>query len=1069
MKSILPKVLLVLTGLTTFLCNDLKAQIETDTTFNYQMNTIFSNVDKSKVPYGYLRDYAMEFANLEDFNGTTALVDSNYIDDGILWDIYKTLYTARIYSNASGLLHPDTLNNRWYTYRQPGRITLAGIYFKYSRFRDDAANNFITINNNQLYDKYVSGVWQNPYQTEQVFAISPSVTLYQGKSFQILLPAELWRTNSSSTISNISINTGSGYVTLSPGSAISVNYTDTSTKEWTYRLTQTDGTMLYAHSKVKVVNDPLVNSNVIARFGASTQEDVPITASESYLGSQASGIMTIVYADADRGLRRPLIVAEGYDAGSITQPENKYGELSITNFQTLLAQSSSSSLKQLLVNNPQFDIIYVNWKNGTDYIQRNALLLEEVIRWVNNNKEPLTTGGYATNVVIGQSMGGLCARYALRDMENKGQNHQTRLYVSYDAPHQGANTPQGYQHLALHTKNMYLRAGITQFFAELIIQINNPSITKQLSLSSAPASQQMLITYVKDNNTVDNSIHNAWQTELRTLGYPQGVSGIPFRMVAISNGSECGKTQAFSPGANLFTLSGNATTTLLGDLAGQFAIPGVAGMLNLPPLLLGSILGRNTFNFDVAVRAQADGASNEVYKGKIVYTKKVLWLIPINATITNKSYTSSASTLPYDYFGGGRYDANKATIDINSDAIFQQWAFKNHVTSSRQRYFCFVPTASALDIGGGNTTLAKADYLASYVGGAPPTNPKNSPFANFITAFDGDVDNQNEEHISIQGRNGNWLSNELQGVHPVANCSAYCTSGPGYTISGPTSVLCTTPQTYTVNATSAISYTWSASPNGYVTLTPNGNSVTVARNSGSINVLTISVSIETSCGQFLVNKNIKVGSPQEPTFSNLSLVPYPYYGIAANVNTTEVGPYKWYVDGILKKTTSGNWSDAVLGGQCGIQHYFQVEVTNACGSTRNAPYYFTNICTQSARMSDADINQATITPNPANTNIVVTAFDNTAVVNVDMNSTGSYNSRVVGGNQVSTADHTISTTIRQIRIFNVNGKLCKRLNYNNSSNSQETVDVSDLSVGVYFVEITTGTNKIKRQKLLIIR
>jgi hypothetical protein len=512
---------------------------------------------------------------------------------------------------------------------------------------------------------------------------------------------------------------------------------------------------------------------------------------------------------------------------------------------------------------------------------------------------------------------------------------------------------------------------------------------------------------------------------------------------------------------------------VLGDLAGQFAIPGVAGMLNLPPLVLGSILGRNTFNFDVAVRAQADGASNEVYKGKIVYTKKVLWIIPINATITNKSYTSSASTFPYDYFGGGRYDANKATIDISSDIIFQQWAFKNNVTSTRERYFCFVPTPSALDLGSGNTTLAKVDYLASYAGGAPPASPKNSPFANFITAFDGDVQNQNEEHISIQSRNGNWLSNELQGVHPAANCSAYCTSGPGYTISGPSTVLCSTPQTYTVNATSALSYTWSASPNGYVTLTPNGNSVSIAYNSGSIEVLTISVSVETVCGQFLVNKNLKVGSPQEPVLSNISLVPYPYYGIAANVNTTEVGPYKWYVDGILKKTTSGNWSDVVLGGQCGIQHYFQVEVSNACGVARNVPYNFTNTCTQSARLANGSDNQALITPNPATTTIVVTALDATAILPADMSATditSSYDSRLVGGNQVTTTSNYVpSPTIRQIRIFNVNGKLCKTLNYTNSSSSQETVNIGDLLAGIYFVEVTTNANKIKRQKLLIIR
>jgi hypothetical protein len=42
------------------------AQTEIDTTFFTQMNYIFAHVDKSKVPYGILRDFGMEFTNLEN-------------------------------------------------------------------------------------------------------------------------------------------------------------------------------------------------------------------------------------------------------------------------------------------------------------------------------------------------------------------------------------------------------------------------------------------------------------------------------------------------------------------------------------------------------------------------------------------------------------------------------------------------------------------------------------------------------------------------------------------------------------------------------------------------------------------------------------------------------------------------------------------------------------------------------------------------------------------------------------------------------------------------------------------
>jgi len=85
---------------------------------------------------------------------------------------------STINSSATGFIHPDTLTNRWVAARQAGIITLAGLYFNYSQFINNASPNYITISNNQLYDKYVNGVWQNPYQNSKTFILSPSITHY---------------------------------------------------------------------------------------------------------------------------------------------------------------------------------------------------------------------------------------------------------------------------------------------------------------------------------------------------------------------------------------------------------------------------------------------------------------------------------------------------------------------------------------------------------------------------------------------------------------------------------------------------------------------------------------------------------------------------------------------------------------------------------------------------------------------------------------------------------------------------------------------------------------------------
>jgi hypothetical protein len=155
------------------------AQTETDTTFFTQMNYIFAHVDKSEVPYGILRDFGMEFTNIENYSGTAALADSNYADMDAFWDVYQTLLTSRVSTTATGFISSTMADSLWYIQRQPGQIVLSGLYFNYSRFKDNAANNYITITNNQLYDKYVGGMAKSISERKGFFD-KPSCELLPG-------------------------------------------------------------------------------------------------------------------------------------------------------------------------------------------------------------------------------------------------------------------------------------------------------------------------------------------------------------------------------------------------------------------------------------------------------------------------------------------------------------------------------------------------------------------------------------------------------------------------------------------------------------------------------------------------------------------------------------------------------------------------------------------------------------------------------------------------------------------------------------------------------------------------
>jgi hypothetical protein len=116
-----------------------------------------------------------------------------------------------------------------------------------------------------------------------------------------------------------------------------------------------------------------------------------IPATRPYLGDTGSCRLQINFLNGT-SFTRPFIVVEGFDPEHIIQPENVFGFTSLEDF-----QNSLDDVDNLLATiETDYDIIYVNWVNGTDYLQRNAFALEAVIQWVNEQKalqdsEPLRT------------------------------------------------------------------------------------------------------------------------------------------------------------------------------------------------------------------------------------------------------------------------------------------------------------------------------------------------------------------------------------------------------------------------------------------------------------------------------------------------------------------------------------------------------------------------------------------------------------------------------------------------------------------------------------------------------
>jgi hypothetical protein len=1025
---------------------------------NYRsyVNTVFGALEPGRVPTGLLLDYAFDFTDPKIYNGSNNMADSTLMEPGRYSELYKTLYTSRFNTIAASMRHPTVHDSLCYIARQKNVITLNGLLYAYNAIDPNAqANGTLQTINGQLKDRYVNGVWQNPYQNFITAAIAPSTIRYTRTYCSVKLPANLFMSNMTAQINTIQFDAGDGqgYRSLPFDVNISLSYADTGWKHWVFKINLVNGQALYSHSKVYFSN----TSNTAGGTARGVVDQrVPITAAEAFLGVLGVADIFISYRNAnDPVLRKPLIVAEGLDVGHIITPEAEEGSNSFNDFVRSVRNSGSN----LLINqigdflNPnapsEYDLVYVNWRNGTDFLQRNELVLEAVIRWVNQNKQPLN-GVREPNVVLGSSMGGVIARMALGRMERGEGNfnvgggfnaHETRLYVSLDAPHQGANVPLGYQAAARHAAQMYMSmGGLTLPIEAIQLMRQGAAPLEVFTLADQPAAKQLLTNRISFFFGISNADHQAFMQELRTqwaIPRPQAISGI--RSIAIANGSECAIDQEFAPGSNLLYFNNLTEFTFTREL---FISIATGGFSNVIPIALPNggvpVPTGQKIELKLDIKALANGGGNQVYDAALKFTKKVLWLVPVTITIAGKTYTAPGGLLPFDTYPGGYYllDLDPAGFSLNN--LF----FVSQNNSFIQHRFSFIPTTSALDIGGGATTLTNAQYTAPYVGAAPPAAPFNTPFVNFTTGFNSNNDQavftnntfrrtNNQRHEILRIRTANWLVAELNNNTGVlTDCRAFCANN---TIAGNTDIC--TQENFSVPFNAGAVYTWQVDDPALVIRTPNANTVLLTRNGTASGVTTLRVTITGACSTtpVVLQTQIIVGNPmpllQFATTDPLCINERAPRGVKTVTVTNPFANtnYRWRVNGVLRGT--GGTTFTIIHSWC-VQGTNTVEAESfRCGFWQSSGLY--EFEGQWCQPEGGRISSFVITPNPVQSNLMISENKDKVAANVK------------------------TSGIKEIQITNKFGIIVYRQTYS-VPHSYLNIPVAGLKNDLYYVRIWNG-------------
>jgi len=863
----------LLSTLSLFSCLWASAQLHIDFEVANQTNQVFGLLNKDNIPHNMLLDYGYDFVDVPNYDGV--LRDNNYVVPSVYRTLYNSVVSMRTQLAVPELVDPVSLEQSWKTTAKTeanklGKgawataVAVNGLYYHYSRIREDALEQGLieVVDGKQYRDVYENTQWKNPYETLEVFAMSLPFTRVDNPKVSLVLDEADWYTNQAALVSGFAVDfgDGSGFQTLQMGMSLAHEFKEDGDYVWTFRIKLTNGTFKYCRTPVKVTGkakqQTLTSKNPEC---AGKIHEWPINATQSFKGSTGSATLQISTTDKSCNLviRKPLIVVEGFDSGLLGNNQNP-GDTHLNTFLRDVGEDSNSQeLKNLITENTEesFDIIYVNWDHGTDWLQRNAFVLEEVIRWVNTIKED----DAAPNVVLGQSMGGVLARYALRNMENHNEDHDTSLYISHDAPHQGAHVPPGFLYLVRHALNELITTPIGDI--AVAAASGHFPVHEARELIDQPAVKQLLINYVDQNYEIDNAEHMAWQSELKTMGYPQLTKNI-----ALGNGSHCAQPYGIAPGQSLFRLNGSASTRALSDIIMfLFPITGVMlgiGLGDVEIALLGLLPGQTKLKTDFQVWAVPGGDDGWVYKGWMQYEKKFLWVAPLMQTITNQTFSWPGEQLLLSDMPGGSmpFISSIEEKEKFKENVFLAYGFNLDITHDIN----FIPTTSALDVGGGNTTLVEADYLRMYTVDTQLPPELAIPFDNFATTYD--ISGANAPHISFNRSSGDWLAKELKEESVPFDCTFLCTSVAE--IVG-NDLLCDE-ELYYVDVLGNAQFHWSSSnpdvaaptdpeaPATYFATPPNTYSQQV--------IITVTISSDACEGEpIVVQKELQVGRPGEPS------------------------------------------------------------------------------------------------------------------------------------------------------------------------------------------------------------
>lgn len=553
-------------------------------------------------------------------------------------------------------------------------------------------NNSISKNSN---NQYVINSNELVFDVHEIALMAPLISKSKKQDIKFILRENQIFNTTNRVISELSIriNENEMWQTIQINQSFSLHFNGNGKQPIYFKISFTDGSTRYINSTIDILGNASENNqSALAQTITATIPFQGFGESQAYFGQ---GEYEIYLDNVNQVLDKPIFLLDGFDPGDTRNADLIY---------SLLNYGNSGDNLGDIVRDEGFDIIVLNFPQyspeegiiidgGADFIQRNAMVFVELINQINALKV-----GTEKNVVIGPSMGGLISRYALRYMEMNNLNHDTRLYLSFDSPHLGANVPIGFQHLFNYMANGPLGDVTLQ---DVVSSVISSSAAKQMLidhyLGHLQAGSQTEFNNAIQLPTGAPNFRTAFQNELNTMGFPQDT-----RNVAISNGSSNGM------------------------------------MIGTPGMF---VLNDYTVNASATQRAKIDvrftppaGVSNQLVSRFRAQQNIIIWITVFSsqANAASPSTSSGLDSAPGGMFNVGDFAAGGSGNPTLDD-------FLANLEIDR---FCFIPTLSSL-------AITNPNWYA---------NVDDTTITPFAATF---VPTANEDHVTLSDGNVEFALNEI--------------------------------------------------------------------------------------------------------------------------------------------------------------------------------------------------------------------------------------------------------------------------------------------------------------------